>query len=65
MAAPGHDIEQADAAQAYIQAPLKGTETWVQLPHEHWPEEWKRNAMHKPVVRLKLALYGHPDSGTF
>ena len=26
---PGHCTEQADAEQAYIQAELKGTETWA------------------------------------
>ena len=35
---PGHDIEQADAEQAYVQADLEGTETWVWLPPEAWPE---------------------------
>ena len=58
-----HDIEIADAIQAYIQAVLEGTETWVCLPPEERPASWSK--FHKPVVRLKMALYGHPDSGTF
>ena len=36
----GNDIEQADMEQAYVQAVLKGTETWMQLPIEWWPPEW-------------------------
>ena len=63
--APGNTIEQADAEQAYVQAVLKGPETWVQLPEEHWPDHWKGLGLWRPVVRLKKALYGHPDSGTF
>ena len=31
---PGHDLQQADACQAYIQAELEGEETWVHLPPE-------------------------------
>ena len=31
---PGNVIEQADAQQAYIQAKLGGTETWVEIPEE-------------------------------
>ena len=37
---PNHTVEQADAEQAYIQAELKGTETWVALPTEAWPDAW-------------------------
>ena len=64
---PGNKIEQADAMQAYIQAELGGTETWVEIPEEGWPEEWKRNGppCKRPCARLIQALYGHPDSGTF
>ena len=29
---PGNEIMQADAMQAYVQARLKGTETWVEIP---------------------------------
>ena len=33
---------------------------------EEWPDEWKhRHWDSPPVVHLKRALYGHPDSGTF
>ena len=30
-------IEVADAEQAYTQANLEGTKTWVRLPRERWP----------------------------
>lgn len=30
--APGHSLEIADAVQAYVQAEMKGTPTWVCLP---------------------------------
>ena len=66
---PGNDVQIADAIQAYVQAYLKGPETWVQIPREHWPAEWYdengADRYEKPVVRLIKALYGHPDSGTF
>ena len=40
---PGNKIEQADAMQANLQAELGGAETWVEIPEEGWPEEWKRD----------------------
>ena len=36
----GYDIQQADAEAAYTQCELKGTETWVRLPEDRWPDEW-------------------------
>ena len=39
----GNILEHADAMQAYIQAKLGGTETWVEIPEEGWPEEWVKN----------------------
>ena len=59
---PGHDIETADAEQAYTQARLRGIATWASLPPERWPKRW-RGKYKQPVVPLRLALYGHPDSG--
>ena len=53
---PGHAIEQADAKQAYIQALLGGTETWVRLPREAWPGKWVREGKDDPVCPLRLAL---------
>ena len=65
--APGHEVEVADAEQAYIQAEMKGTPTWVCLPPEHRPAWWAKKYPHmrRPVCRLNKALYGHPDAGTF
>ena len=60
--APGNDSEQADdGKQAYTQSLLKGTDTLVRLPKDHWAET--RKGMKDPVCPLRLALYGHPDSG--
>ena len=61
---PGHATETADAEQAYTQSLLGGTETWVRLPKERRPKEWN-GKFRDPVVRLRLALYGHPDSGVY
>ena len=61
---PGHAIEQSDAEQAYTQAWLGGTPTYVRLPRDQWPEAWVKAGMTDPVCPLRLALYGHPDSGT-
>ena len=58
---PGHSVQQADAEQAYTQAEIDGTPTWVRLPHEQWPTSWA--GVSDSVCPLKLALYGHPDSG--
>jgi hypothetical protein len=61
---PGNNVQQADAEQAYVQAPMRSPhETWVTLPRNQWPAHWE--GMDKPVVRLHKALYGHPDSGTY
>ena len=60
----GNATEVADAEQAYIQAQLlSDIPTWVELPRERQPPEWK--GMKRPVCRLRLALYGHPDSGGY
>jgi len=39
-----------------------GVTTWVRLPRDQWPASWHK--MRDPVCPLKLALYGHPDSGS-
>ena len=46
---PDFDIEIADAVQAYVQAALQGTPTWVCLPPEERPASWSK--FRKPVVR--------------
>ena len=61
---PGHDVQQADAVQAYIQAPMQ-TEVWVSLPSEAVANKSCFHGVKDPAVRLLLALYGHPDSPTF
>ena len=40
---PGNKHEQADAMQAYVQAKSGGPETWMEIPIEGWPEEWRKN----------------------
>ena len=62
--APGNECQQADGKQAKTQTTLKGAETWVRLPRDRWPQEWI-GKYKDPVVRLHLALYGHPDSRGF
>jgi len=59
---PGYEIQQSDAVQAYLQARIRGKPTWVLLPRDQWSASWK--TMRRPVCRLNVALYGHPDSGT-
>ena len=54
--------EQADGEQAYTQALMKGVDTWVELPRDRWPKEWV-GKFSRPACRLRIALYGHPDSG--
>ena len=59
---PGYTVEQNDGVQAYTQALMKGTDTWVELPPDRWPKAWI-GKFKRPVVKLRIALYGHPDSG--
>ena len=70
---PGHDMQQADAEQAYIQAYLEGEEIWAELPEAAWKGteyEYKfllpngKLKYKRPAVKLRKALYGHPDAGT-
>ena len=60
---PGYKVEQADAIQAFPQAELKGTPTWVIIPEHQRPASWKRFKV--PVCRLRYALYGHPLAGAY
>jgi len=61
-----------DALQAYLQARIDGPgrpSTWAELPRAWWPASWfyagdrNRPIWTRPVVRLVLALYGHPEAG--
>ena len=60
---PGNTVEQADAQQAYTQSELEGIPTWVRLPADARPASWA--GYRDPACPLRLALYGHPDSGGF
>ena len=62
---PGHIVEQAAAEQAYTQALLGGTKTWIRLPEDRWPRESVDRKMKDPVVPLIKALYRHPDAGGY
>ena len=59
---PGHDGEQDDAEQAFIQADIDDSEieTFARIPREYLPKKFQH--MTDPVVRVKKALYGHPDA---
>jgi hypothetical protein len=59
----GNDEEVSDAPQAYTQEKLRGTEAWVVLPKQYWPDHFHN--IEDPVVPLDYSLYGHPDAGTF
>ena len=59
---PGFVVQQNDGVQAYTQATMRGVDTWVEIPNDRWPKEWK-GKYSRPVVKLRIALYGHPDSG--
>ena len=61
----GWDVQMADAVQAYIQATLRGTPCWIELPPEAVPSECNWGRYRRPVVPVRKALYGHPDAGTF
>ena len=39
---PGFSKAQADAIQAYIQALFAGVPTWLSLPRNRWPENWRK-----------------------
>ena len=56
--------KKLDAVGAYTQASLEGEETWITIPHEYWPREWKGKYT-TPVVKLVLNLYGHPKAGLY
>jgi hypothetical protein len=70
----GHRGTVRDATTAYLQASLKthkpdGTALptqWVRLPRSWWPATWFNkdgtSRFYDPVVQLRKALYGHPES---
>ena len=54
-------VLQSDCPSAYIQSLYEGPLTYVRLPEEWWPPEWK--SMSDPVCKLLRNLYGHPTAG--
>ena len=66
---PGHAQQQADAEQAYIQADMRGCETWVSLlDWQECPDAFPGDVvkdMRRPVVPMNKALYGHPKAGLY
>ena len=59
---PNNSVDGRDVQQAYLQADMEGTPTYIVLPKELW------TAMHKmkfPVSRLRKALSGHKNSGAY
>ena len=46
---PGHVVEVADGEQAYVQAEMKGTPTWVCLPPDQIPAWWTQGTVRPPV----------------
>ena len=61
---PGNKSTVADAVRAYVQSLLKSKhKTWVQIPKELWPKKWHGKNYRRPMCLLKMALYGHPESG--
>ena len=58
-----HTMQSRDVEQAYLQADLEGSDTYIMLPYEMWTPEMKK--MKCPVFRLEKALYGHKNSGYY
>ena len=54
----GGTIQQADAKNAYCQAPLLGAPKWLKLPKSLWRKELVEQGMKNPVTPLVKALYG-------
>ena len=59
---PGHDVQQADAEQAYVQAPMRSAaKTWVLLPESKWPAAWKGMRRHVVPMLKACLLYTSPS----
>ena len=43
-------LYQSDCARAYIQAHMKGTDTYVRLPKAWWPKSWGSKYVPRPAV---------------
>ena len=72
--APGMTGQNSDVVGAYTQVNLEEearrenipgyVETWINLPKERQPPEW-RSRFREPVVKLERNLYGHKLAGFF
>ena len=60
---PDSCVDGRDVEQAYWLAPMEGPPTYIVLPKELWTPIMHK--MHRPVVLLEKALYGHPSAGAF
>lgn len=70
---PGNHGEGSDAVAAYTQVRIdedltyllgkgsKFVDTWVSIPRNRWPQEWKKSGAHwdDPQVRVRRNIYGH------
>ncbi len=61
----GNSSQQADANQACIQADTRGDPCWISLPIDAVVNKDAWCQYRQPVVRLRKALRGHPDSVTW
>ena len=52
----GNEVQISDAETAYTQAKLKGTDTWVCLPRDQWPQSWIDKGCQDPMCKLVQAL---------
>ena len=60
---PGHARMQANAEQAYTQADMAGSATWIDVPRHLYQPEWDPEERY--VMRMVKALYGHPAAGCY
>ena len=60
---PGNGVDGRDVQQAYLQADMEGTPTYIVLPKELWTLEMYK--MNCPVSRLEKVLYGHKNADAF
>ena len=58
---PGHNVQLADAIQAYIQAPLSGVACWVELPDEAWPPQIEK----RKYSEITQSLIRTPRCGNY
>ena len=60
---PEWRLRQAGCVRAYMLSKLPDDcpPTFIRLPKAWWPPDFHK--LRDPVVRLKVALYGHPRAG--